>query len=193
VTQRIIGLTGGIATGKTTVSNYLSSTYRLPILDADIYARAAITPQLLELLQDRYGSEILQSDRSLDREKLGAIVFGDPQERLWLESQIHPYVREHLVQGINLHFPETIVLVVPLLFEAKMQDLVSETWVVACPPEIEIVRLMQRDRLDIKSAYLRVTSQMPISAKVVIADFVLDNSTSTTALFAQVDLLMSTK
>ncbi len=83
-------------------------------------------------------------------------------------------------------------MVVPLLFEARMQDLVTETWVVFCPPELELERLMQRDLLDLTAAQLRISSQMPISAKVAIADFVLDNSLTLVELFRQVDKLMDT-
>jgi dephospho-CoA kinase len=190
VTQRIIGLTGGIATGKTTVANYLAKSYHLPILDADIYARDAITLNLLRLLQDRYGSIILLGDRTLDRKKLGEIIFNNADERTWLESQIHPYIRNRLKLGAELHSPNLVVMVVPLLFEAGMQDLVTETWVVTCSPELEIKRLMQRDRLDLTAAKIRIASQMSISEKIAIADFSLDNSTTLTELYHQVDKLM---
>ncbi len=190
--QRVIGLTGGIATGKTTVANYLAKSYHLPILDADIYARDAITPQFLSLLQNRYGSEILLGDRSLDRKKLGEIIFSNAEERTWLEGQIHPYICNRLKLGAEFHSPNPVVMVVPLLFEAGMQDLVTETWVVACSPELEIERLMQRDRLDLTAAKIRIASQMSISEKIAIADFCLDNSTTLTELFHQVDRLMDT-
>lgn len=190
MTQRIIGLTGGIATGKTTVANYLAKSYHLLILDADIFARDAITPQRLSLLLDRYGSKILLGDRSLDRKKLGEIIFSNAEERTWLEGQIHPYVRDRLKLEAEAHSPNPVVMVVPLLFEAGMQDLVTETWVVACSPELEIERLMQRDRLDFTAAKIRIASQMSISEKIAIADFNLDNSTNLTELFHQVDKLM---
>jgi len=192
VAQRIIGVTGGIATGKTTVANYLESRYCLPILDADIYARRSVTPELLNILLARYGSEILMGDRSLDRTRLGAIIFKYPQERAWLEGQIHPYVRNRLELEAKLLSPKTVVMVVPLLFEAKMQDLVTEVWVVAVDYELETERLRQRDRLTLESAQLRINSQMPISAKMAIADYVLDNSTTIAELHHQIDKLMDT-
>jgi dephospho-CoA kinase len=190
VAQRIIGVTGGIATGKSTVAKYLEIRYSLPILDADIYARDAVTPELLNILQARYGSGILQGDRSLNRTKLGTIIFNDPQERAWLESQIHPYVRDRLELEAKLLNPKTVVMVVPLLFEAGMQDLVTEIWVVACEPELEVKRLRQRDRLTLEAAQSRINSQMPMAAKKAIADFVLDNSTSIAELHYQIDKLM---
>jgi len=190
VAQRIIGVTGGIATGKTTAAMYLEARYHLPVLDADVYARDAVTPELLSILQARYGSEILQGDRSLDRAKLGTIIFKYPYERTWLEGQIHPYVRNRLELEAKLRKPKTVVMVVPLLFEAKMQDLVTEVWVVACEPELEVERLRQRDRLTLEAAQLRINSQMPISEKRAIADFVLENSTSIAELHDRIDRLM---
>jgi dephospho-CoA kinase len=190
--QRIIGLTGGIATGKTSVANYLGKSYHLPIFDADIYSRDAITPQLLSLLLERYGAGMFLGDRSLDRKKLGEIIFNNVGERTWLEDQIHPYVRRRLKAEAENYNPVTVVMVVPLLFEARMQDLVTETWVVACSPELELDRLMQRDRLNLTAAKIRIASQMSISEKIAIADFCLDNSTTLTELFHQVDRLMDT-
>jgi len=190
--QRIIGLTGGIATGKSTIANYLQSFYKLPILDADIYAREAITPQFLSLLSDRYGSGIIQKEQVLDRKKLGEIIFNNPRERTWLESQIHPYVRDRLKSEAQLHSPNPVVMVIPLLFEAGMRNLVTETWVVSCDPEVELKRLMARDELDLEAAQIRIASQMSISEKVAIADFILDNSTTLAELCNQVDRLMGT-
>ena len=94
--KRIIGLTGGIATGKTTVANYLASAYNLPVFDADIYARDAVAvgSPILSAIAQRYSKEILLPDGSLNREKLGTIIFAQPEERHWIESLIHPYVVE---------------------------------------------------------------------------------------------------
>ncbi|AFY73909.1 dephospho-CoA kinase [Synechococcus sp. PCC 7502] len=190
--QRVIGLTGGIATGKTVVAKYLSSHYQLPVLDADVFAREAITPSFLETLHDRYGSEIFHGNRTLNRKKLGEIIFSNPQDRVWLESQIHPFVRDHLKSEAQRHSPDPVVMVIPLLFEAGMQDLVTETWVVSCSSEQELKRLMERDQLDIQSAQLRINSQMPMAQKVAIADYVLDNSRTLSELFKQVDKLIGT-
>ena len=93
---RLIGLTGGIATGKSTVSDYLARQYHWPVFDADIYARAAVLPGTngLAAIVDRYGSELLLADQTLNRSKLGEIIFTYAKERQWLESIIHPYVRQ---------------------------------------------------------------------------------------------------
>ena len=120
MTKRLIGLTGGIATGKSTVANYLATTYNLPILDADIYAREAVSinsPILTQIAQ-RYGQEILLVDGNLNRGKLGDIIFNQPQEREWVENIIHPYVKNLFLKTIEQSSAPTLVLVIPLLFEA---------------------------------------------------------------------------
>ncbi len=188
--MRVIGLTGGIGTGKTTVSNYLASHYNLPVLDADIYAREAVkvgSPILGEIVQ-RYGADILLPDRTLDRRKLGNIVFNSPEERRWLEQQIHPYVRDRFLekmQELNSH--PTVVLVVPLLFEVGMTALCTEIWVVYCSEQHQLQRLIKRDRLTLEQAQARITSQMSIQEKCDRADVILDNSSTLEALLKQVD------
>jgi dephospho-CoA kinase len=188
--QRIIGITGGIATGKSTVSEYLKRTYGLPILDADIYAREALTEDLIAIIASRYGDRILQSDRTLDRAELGKIIFQDATERQWLEAQIHPYVRDRLQAEAEQQQPSTVIMVVPLLFETGMQDLVTEIWVVTCTAGQQFERLMQRNHLSEHEAKLRIASQMPLAQKIVIADVVIDNSDSEAELLKQIDAAM---
>ncbi len=187
-----IALTGGIAMGKTTVSNYLADRYQLPILDADIYARevVAVGSPALNRVADRFPG-VLQADGSLDRAKLGAIVFAQPEERQWLEQQIHPFVRDRLIQERDRHQASNpdvpVVLVVPLLFEVGMTDLVDQIWVIYCPRAHQLQQLMQRDGLTQNQATDRIASQMPIADKRDQAHVVLDNSGTPAALLAQVD------
>jgi dephospho-CoA kinase len=190
--QRIIGLTGGIGTGKTTVSNYLSERHHLPVLDADIYAREAVQlgSPVLSKIYDRYGFGIMLPDGTLNRKRLGEIVFNDTTQRQWLEQQIHPYVRDRFGSELNTLAAPTVVLVVPLLFEAGMTDLVTEIWVVSCSPEQQLKRMMERDRLNLEQAQARLNSQLPIQEKVARADVVLDNSSTPEALLKQVDLAL---
>jgi dephospho-CoA kinase len=187
--RRLIGLTGGIGTGKSTVSHYLATAYQLPILDADIYAREAVQlgSPILSAIAQRYSSDILLPDGTLNRQHLGQIVFNNLDQRLWLEQQIHPYVRDRFVQEIDKLLARTVVLVVPLLFEAGMTDLVTETWVVYSSPQQQLERLMQRDHLTLEQAEARINSQMPIAEKCDRADVVLDNSSTLEALLKQVD------
>jgi len=170
----------------------------LPVLDADIYARVAVQigSPVLKAIALRYGEDILLPDGTLNRRQLGQIVFSNLDERRWLEQQIHPYVRDRLVEAINeLSLQNTrarsqsqpVVLVVPLLFEAGMTDLVTEIWVVRCSRQQQLERLMQRDKLTEEAAQTRINSQLPIEEKAARADVVLDNSDTQDALLRQVD------
>ena len=198
--MRVIGLTGGIATGKTTVSNYLADRYHFPVLDADVYAREAVQPgsPILDAIVERYGPHILLSDGNLNRAELGNIVFNNLADRQWLEQLIHPYVRQCLVAGIQSCISRcssvsndtvTVILAVPLLFEAKMADLCTEIWVVYCSPAVQLERLMQRDNLSFDRANARINTQLPLAQKCQQADVVLDNSSTLDSLLRQVDLL----
>lgn len=187
--RRLIGLTGGIACGKTTVSNYLKNFYQLPILDADIFAREAVAPGevLLEEIRQRYGNKVIMPEGNLNRQALGEIIFQDPLEKTWLESKIHPYVRQRFQQEINTSTHSTLILVIPLLFEAKMTDLVTEIWVVYCSQEEQIKRLKQRDRLQEEQAISRINSQLPLEYKRRLADVTLNNSFNLEDLSIQID------
>lgn len=189
MTRRLIGLTGGIATGKTTVSRYLADTYKLPIFDADVYAREPVKPRspLLEDIRQRYGDHLILPEGSLNRQALGEIIFSDQDAKIWLESKIHPYVRKCFVNALTTIKESTVVLVIPLLFEAKMTDLVTEIWVVYCSKEEQIKRLKQRDRLNDEQAIARINKQLPIEEKIALADVVIDNSGSVENLFRQID------
>lgn len=191
--QRIIGLTGGIACGKTTVSQYLQEKYQLPILDADIYARKAVEvgSPILKAIINRYGADILLADGNLNRAKLGEIVFKNPIERQWLEAQIHPFVEQSLITAISDYsHHQIIVLVIPLLFEANMTHLVTEIWVVNCLESQQIQRLMQRNGLNREQAQARINSQFPLAEKIKKADVVLDNLSDLECLYAQIDQVL---
>lgn len=194
--QRLIALTGGIGTGKTTVSDYLATSYQLPILDADIYAREAVQfgSFILSQIAKRYGSNILFPDGTLNRRQLGNIVFNSPEDRRWLEQQIHPYVRDRMRRTLDeLSEKPTVVLVVPLLFEAGLTDLGTEIWVVSCSKKEQLERLTKRDKLTLEQAEARINSQMPMAEKCDRADVVLDNSSTLIELLKQVDLALSPK
>ncbi|AUT03539.1 dephospho-CoA kinase [Nostoc sp. CENA543] len=192
MTNHIIGLTGGIATGKSTVANYLANVYGLPVFDADIYARDAVATgsPILNAIAQRHGQEILLADGSLNRSRLGEIIFSHPTERQWLDSIIHPYVRDRFVQAIHQSSTSTIVLVIPLLFEAQMTDLVTEIWVVTCSELQQLQRLMERSQLTSEQATARINSQLSLQEKAAKADFVLDNSGSLADLLKQIDKII---
>ena len=187
--QRLIGLTGGIATGKTTVSNYLRDRYGFPILDADVYAKeaVAIDSLIFQKIIQRYGSDIQLENRELNRTKLGDIIFNNIEEKTWLEAQIHPYVRKRFQEVIDSLDNQIIVLSIPLLIEANLTHLVSEIWVVFCDDEQQIQRLQQRNHLTQQQAIARINNQLPLAEKITKADVVLDNSGSLEYLYQQID------
>ncbi len=190
--QCLIGLTGGIATGKTTVSNYLHDRYGFPILDADIYAKEAveIDSPIFQEIVERYGSEIQLENRALNRTKLGDIIFNNIEEKKWLEAQIHPYVRNRFQEVIDSLDNQIIVLSIPLLIEANLTHLVSEIWVVYCDYEQQIQRLQQRNHLTEQQAITRIKNQLPLTEKITRADVVLDNSGGLDFLYQQIDQIV---
>ncbi|MEM8830835.1 MAG: dephospho-CoA kinase [Cyanobacteria bacterium P01_G01_bin.19] len=190
--RRLIGLTGGIATGKSTVSNYLAQTHNLLILDADVYAREAVAPDslILQKIFDRYGNKVKSEDGSLNRSALGEIIFDDITEKHWLERQVHPYVRERFQQELQRTNDDTVVLDIPLLFEANLMDTVTEIWVVICDRLKQIARLQQRNSLSKTQAEARIDSQIPLSQKVAAADVILDNNQNLQYLFTQIDVAL---
>ncbi len=187
--KRIIGLTGGISTGKTTVSHYLTTVFHIRVLDADRYAREAVAKNspILQTIKQRYGDDICFKNGELNRKKLGDIIFKNSREKQWLESQIHPYVRQGFKQDMEQYQERIIVLDIPLLFESKLTHLVTEIWVVYCSYQQQLQRLMTRNNLTEKEAIARMKSQLPLKDKIEKADVVLDNSSTLETLYQQID------
>jgi dephospho-CoA kinase len=180
--QRRIGLTGGIASGKSTVARWLAGQ-GLPVLDADVFARETLAPRSAgaKAVIDRYG-EVTQAAGSapaaavIDRAELGRIVFRDPLERQWLENLVHPLVRERFdAELAALKSAPGVVLVIPLLFEVGLEQLCSEVWLVDCEAEQQLQRLMERDGLSAEEAQTRIEAQWPLERKRSLADHVINN------------------
>ena len=190
--MRIIGLTGGIATGKTTVSNYLSRKYSLPILDADVYAREAVAPDspILQHIFAHFGNDLKLADGSLDRTALGDLIFSDETAKKWLENKIHPYVRDRFSQALAQIEQDTVILAIPLLFEANLTHLATEIWVVACSYELQLARLQKRSNLTKEQAQKRINSQLPLTEKIAQADYVLENNSTVEHLYQQCDRIL---
>ena len=192
--RRIIGLTGGIATGKSTVSDYLASHHGLPVLDADVFSREAVAKgsEILGMLCDRYGPSILLSDGNLNRSQLGKIIFTNADEKQWVEQHIHPYVRGRFKAETEAIAPtQTLIYSIPLLFEANLTHLVGEIWVVTCSPKQQQERLMKRCQLSDSDAQARIDAQLSLDEKCRQSDYVIDNSRNKEALFLQVDRLLA--
>ncbi len=191
--QRIIGLTGGIATGKSTVAHYLETQHGLPVLDADVYSRQAVAlgSPILEAIAQRYGPTILLVDGTLDRAQLGQLIFQDATEKAWLEQQIHPFVRQRFAVDMAQNSKAAVIVqVIPLLFEANLTDQVTEIWVVSCSAATQLQRLMSRNQLSQAAAEMRIQNQWPLSQKVERADVVLNNDTTLTHLYEQIDTVL---
>lgn len=178
--MRVVGLTGGIASGKSFVADILASLGAV-LIDADILAREVVEPgePVYRTVVRRFGEGILRPDGSLDRKALGRIVFSDRTARRELEEMIHPAVAE--LAGRRLAEEErkgtrVVVYVVPLLFEAEVASMVDEVWVVAVNEETELARLMKRDGIDRVEAQRKMGAQMRMQEKIDRADVVIDNS-----------------
>lgn len=178
--MRLIGLTGGIATGKSTVAAELKAR-GAAVIDADLLAREVVEPgrPALSDIVEMFGQEMLQSDGSLDRPRLAALVFADENARHDLERITHPRVRDLMMRRIGEAIaadPELVVAEVPLLFETRSVDLYEGVMVAYAPPDVQIARVMARDGIDEHAARQRLAAQMPIDEKRDRATWVIDNS-----------------
>ncbi|HCY7938472.1 TPA: dephospho-CoA kinase [Staphylococcus aureus] len=175
---KVIGLTGGIASGKSTVSELLS-VFGFKVVDADKAAREAVKKGSKGLAQVRevFGDEAIDENGEMNRRYMGDLVFNHPEKRLELNAIIHPIVRdimeeekqEYLKQGYN------VIMDIPLLFENELENTVDEVWVVYTSESIQMDRLMQRINLSLEDAKARVYSQISIDKKSRMADHVIDN------------------
>ncbi|MEG6522377.1 dephospho-CoA kinase [Desulfotomaculum sp. 1211_IL3151] len=179
----IIGLTGNIASGKSTVGRYLQSL-GAKVIDTDRIAREIVlpnTPALKEIVSS-FGSGVLNEDLTLDREKLAAIVFNDPQARKKLEHITHPRIEEEIRRQIKYFSrvdpSSVIILEVPLLIEVGWHKWVDQVWLVTVDEGVQIDRLIQRDELSLEQAKGRIASQMPQQEKMKHADVIINNSNS---------------
>jgi dephospho-CoA kinase len=177
----LVGLTGGIATGKSTVSR-LFAECGAHLIDADILAREVVAPGKLALREivAAFGSEMLRLDGTLDRDRLGKVVFGDPQELEKLNAIVHPYVavaqeqRSREITGKDPH--AVIVYDAALLIEAGAHTRMDKVIVVTADEQTQLARLKARDRLSTEEATRRIAAQMPLSEKVKAADYVIDGT-----------------
>lgn len=171
---KVIGITGGIATGKSTVTKMLRG-HGYTVLDADAMSHDAYEPGSETFRKITAAFDCLENGE-ISRKKLGAIVFSDARKRKELEAIIHPYVYKRMEEGIRNASGHLLFLDVPLLFEAHFDRLCDAVIVVTCTPEIELSRFMARNHLSREESLRRIASQMPLSQKEAQADYVIDNS-----------------
>lgn len=189
----ILGLTGNIASGKSTVARELERRGAV-VVDADQLAREVVTPgsDALRQLVEVWGDEILQADGQLDREMMGRKVFADSHARKQLNEIVHPAIARLSVQRLQQLRQENHPLIIyeaPLLYEAGAQTRVDKVLVVTVTPEVQMQRLLARDGLDETQARQRMESQMPQEQKVALADYCIDNSCNWAQTLEQIDEL----
>lgn len=175
---KVIGLTGGIATGKSTVSKLLSE-YGFKIVDADIASRKAVEKGSngLRQIKSTFGDEAITNDGEMNRQYIGELVFNHPEKRLELNAIVHPIVRKIMEQEKQQYLQQgyDVIMDIPLLFENDLQDTVDEVWLVYTSESVQIERLMDRNNLDLDQAKARIHSQISIDKKSRMADYVIDN------------------
>lgn len=176
----VIGLTGGIASGKSTVSNMLKNL-GIRVVDADQISREVVEvgkPAYQQILSV-FGDEILHQDKTINREKLGAIIFGDHSKREQLNKIVHPAVRKEMLNGVEeekAKNSKAVVLDIPLLFESKLTHMVDKTILVYVDEKTQLKRLMERNGYTEKEAKMRIESQLPLHTKKDLSDEIINNN-----------------
>ncbi|CDO01660.1 Dephospho-CoA kinase [Oceanobacillus picturae] len=190
----IIGLTGSIASGKSTVS-LMFHDLNVPVIDADKISREVVNPHedAYNKIVDTFGNSILQDDKTIDRAKLGEIIFNDHVMREKLNNIVHPAVRERMLAKrdafVKAGVP-TVVLDIPLLFESNLTHLVDKTLVISVTESVQLTRLMTRNGYNEQEARQRIQSQIPITEKVKMADAVIDNNGTKQETYEQLEQLL---
>ncbi|MFP4597680.1 MAG: dephospho-CoA kinase [Persicimonas sp.] len=176
----IVGLTGGIASGKSTVAAMLEDL-GTPVIDADQIAREVVEPgePALEEIREAFGEEVIDEDGALDRPALGEVVFGDANARKRLEAITHPRIGQRMMERAN-ELREAdhrwVVYDAALIVENGMHRWLDSLIVVAADPEVQLDRLLARDDISAEQAQSRIDSQMPLEDKITVADYVVDNN-----------------
>ncbi len=187
----LVGLTGGIATGKSTVANLLRDL-GAEIIDADVLAREVVEPgePALDEIVAEFGRGVLEPTGRLDRKALGAIVFAEPERRRTLEAITHPRIRERFQRGLDAlaarDFPGLVFFDAAVMIESGNYRNMDRLVVVVADEPTQIARLMARDGVDREEALRKIRSQMPLAEKAKLADYVIDNSGEPAATAARV-------
>ncbi|MYL50331.1 dephospho-CoA kinase [Halobacillus litoralis] len=176
----VIGLTGSIASGKSTVADMFKDM-NIPVIDADQISRDVVQPgePAYQEIVETFGEQVLEEGGGLDRKKLGKIVFADEAKRKQLNSIVHPKVREEMIRRREQYKQkqyQAVVLDIPLLFESNLTDYVEKILVVYVDEKTQLERLMERDQSEREDAEERIHAQIPVKKKAELADAVIDNS-----------------
>lgn len=191
---KVIGITGGIASGKSTVSDYIKSK-GYPVLDADIYARKVVEPgsEGLKEIVEAFGEDALNEDGTMNRQYVGSLIFNDKDKRDILNGITHPKIRQKMNDDRDFYLQTTHVFQdIPLLFENGLENQMDEIIVVYVERDVQTERLMVRNELSESEAISRIESQMSLEDKKARATVVFDNSETRETLYKQIDEFLST-
>ncbi|AQW58593.1 dephospho-CoA kinase [Vibrio owensii] len=184
----VIGLTGGIASGKTTVANLFKQQFKIDIVDADIVAREVVEPGTpgLNAIVEHFGADIVHDDQTLDRAKLREKIFSNPEEKAWLNGLLHPMIREKMIEDLEQVTSDYALLVVPLLVENKLDSLCDRVLVVDVDPQPQISRTVKRDNVSEQQANAILASQASREQRLALADDVVKNNPDDPDLLLQI-------
>ncbi|CAG8598308.1 13217_t:CDS:2, partial [Funneliformis mosseae] len=193
--MKIIGLTGGIAAGKSTLSRMIIHR-RIPVIDADSLAKKVVEPgkPAYNLIIKHFSRDVLNEDGTLDREKLGNIIFANENQRKLLNKCTHPFIRREAFKILVWYWitgEKMVILDVPLLIESGLQKWVSSVIVIYVSERLQVSRLVKRDNLLEHVAIQRISAQMPLGEKVKFADYVIDNSGDLSETEKQLNIVLA--
>ncbi|WP_299019107.1 dephospho-CoA kinase [uncultured Photobacterium sp.] len=186
----VVGLTGGIGSGKTTVAD-LFAHYNIDIIDADVAAREVVEPGTpgLQAITEKLGSDILLTDGTLDRSKLRQVIFNDNSLKTWINQLLHPMIRERMLDDIAQATSPYCLLVIPLMVENNLQTMAHRLLVVDVDEEVQIARTKQRDQVDADHVKKILAAQASREDRLAAADDVISNNGNSTALRDEVAAL----
>ncbi|HIF9313800.1 TPA: dephospho-CoA kinase [Photobacterium damselae] len=186
----VVGLTGGIGSGKTTVAN-LFARYGVDLIDADIIARDVVAPNSagLAAIIDKFGADITLENGELDRAQLRQLIFSKPELKEWLNQLLHPMIRQQMLAQIQASTSPYCLLIVPLMVENNLQALTQRLLVVDVDEQVQIQRTQQRDKVPLEQVKKILASQASRSERLAVADDVITNNDDEQALYPQVEKL----
>lgn len=193
MSQYVVGVSGGIGSGKTTVTNYFKK-FNIDVIDADIVARQVVEPGTpgLQAIVGKFGQKILDINGALDRSQLRQLVFSEPENKEWLNHLLHPAIRTEMVKQVQQAKSVYCLLSVPLLVENKLYEMVDRVLIVDVSETNQLKRTLLRDKTNAQQIQAIMDSQASREQRLAVADDVIDNNDSPEKLLIQVELLHQT-
>ncbi|ANW24751.1 dephospho-CoA kinase [Vibrio coralliilyticus] len=184
----VVGLTGGIASGKTTVANLFQSQFGIEIVDADVVAREVVEPgsEGLKAIEERWGADILLRDGTLNRAKLREVIFANEEEKAWINGLLHPMIREKMQADIAKVTSPYGLLVIPLMVENNLQSLADRILVVDVDKQTQMQRTVERDGVPLEQVESILAAQASRTQRLAIADDVIKNNATNQELLPQI-------